>query len=140
MNFAVLGVNAHINFDLAHALIATWRHVAPDGDGPDSAQFHDYRLINDVFEMEMDGLREELDSIFSSGPDGAPWDVGANWLADLVVTIHPRPRVGRGEAGVEGGRLPGYLQGVRAPARLARDVPRGRRAPPAAAVLMSLPF
>jgi len=87
VNFAVLGVNAHINYDLAHALIATWRHVEPDGDGPDSAQYHDYRLINDVFEMEMDGLREELDSLLSAGPDGAPWDVGANWLADLVVTF-----------------------------------------------------
>lgn len=87
VNFAMLGVNAHINFDLAHALIATWRRIAPDGDGPDSAQHHDYRLVNDVFEIEMDGLREELDSLLSHGPDGAPWDVGANWLADLVVTF-----------------------------------------------------
>lgn len=87
VNFAVLGVNAHINYDLAHALIATWRHVAPDGDGTDTAQYHDYRLVNDVFEMEMDRLREELDSLLSNGPDGAPWDVGANWLADLVVTF-----------------------------------------------------
>jgi hypothetical protein len=87
VNFAVLGVNAHINFDLAHALIATWRHIEPDGDGPGSEQFHDYRLINDVFEMEMDGLREELDSLLSHGPDGAPWDVGANWLGELVVTF-----------------------------------------------------
>jgi uncharacterized protein DUF5995 len=87
VNFAVLGVNAHINFDLAHALIATWRHVAPDGDDTESAQYHDYRLINEVFKMEMDGLREELDSLLSHGPDGAPWDVGANWLADLVVTF-----------------------------------------------------
>jgi uncharacterized protein DUF5995 len=87
VNFAVLGVNAHINFDLAHALIATWRHIEPDGDGSDTDQFHDYRLVNDVFEIEMDGLREELDSLFSHGPDGAPWDVGANWIADLVVTF-----------------------------------------------------
>ncbi|GAA0899782.1 DUF5995 family protein [Pseudonocardia zijingensis] len=87
VNFAVLGVNAHINYDLAHALIATWRHVTPDGDGADTEQYHDYRLVNDVFEMEMDGLREELDSLLSNGPDGAPWDVGANWLADLVVTF-----------------------------------------------------
>lgn len=87
VNFAVLGVNAHINYDLAHALIATWRHEEPDGDGHGSAQYHDYRLVNDVFETEMDGLREELDSLLSHGPDGAPWDVGANWLADLVVTF-----------------------------------------------------
>jgi hypothetical protein len=85
VNFAVLGVNAHINFDLAHALIATWRHVEPDGNGPDTEQFHDYRLVNKVFELEMDRLREELDSLLSHGPDGAPWDVGANWVGDLVV-------------------------------------------------------
>ncbi|MCC2336378.1 DUF5995 family protein [Cellulomonas wangsupingiae] len=83
VNSAVLGVNAHINFDLAHALVATWRHVAPDGE--DAAQHHDYGLVNDVFQAEMDGLREELGSLLSHGPDGAPWDVGANWLSDLVI-------------------------------------------------------
>ncbi|MGH3586871.1 MAG: DUF5995 family protein, partial [Pseudonocardia sp.] len=85
VNFAVTGVNAHINVDLAAALVTTWRTFAPDGDGEGSAQFHDYRLINEVFEIEMDGLREKLDSMFSAGPDGAPWDVGANWIADLVI-------------------------------------------------------
>ncbi|MBF0689406.1 MAG: hypothetical protein IR158_16780 [Cellulomonas sp.] len=87
VNFAVLGVNAHINYDLAHALVATWRTVAPDGDGGGSAQYRDYLLVNDVFEAEMDGLREQLGSLLSQGPDGAPWDVGANWLSDLVVTF-----------------------------------------------------
>jgi hypothetical protein len=85
VNFAMAGVNAHINFDLACALVATWRHISPDGDGKDSAQFHDYGLINDVFEVEMDPLREVLDSLLSSGPDGAPWDRAANWIADLVI-------------------------------------------------------
>ena len=85
VNFAAAGVNAHINFDLSCALVATWRHMAPDGDGESSAQFHDYRLINEVFEMEMDPLREDLDSFLSAGPDGAPWDRGANWIADLVI-------------------------------------------------------
>jgi Family of unknown function (DUF5995) len=85
VNFAMAGVNAHINFDLSCALVTTWRHVAPDGDGENSAQYHDYRLINEVFEVEMDPLREDLDSILSAGPDGAPWDRGANWIADLVI-------------------------------------------------------
>ena len=85
LNFAVAGVNAHINFDLSCALVATWRHVAPDGDGEGSAQFHDYRLINNVFEVEMDPLREDLDSLLSAGPDGAIWDRTANWMADLVI-------------------------------------------------------
>jgi hypothetical protein len=85
VNFAVAGVNAHINFDLSCALVATWRHVEPDGDGDGSAQFHDYRLINEVFETEMDPLREDLDSLLSAGPDGAIWDRTANWMADLVI-------------------------------------------------------
>lgn len=85
LNFAVAGVNAHINYDLSCALVATWHHVAPDGDGHESAQFHDYRLINDVFEAEMDPLREDLDSLLSQGPDGAVWDRTANWMADLVI-------------------------------------------------------
>jgi len=87
VNFAVLGVNAHINYDLAHALVETWRAIPPDGDGPASAQHRDYLLVNDVFEAEMDALREQLGSHLSRGPDGAPWDVGANWLSDLVVTF-----------------------------------------------------
>ncbi|OZM81175.1 hypothetical protein CFP66_17515 [Pseudonocardia sp. MH-G8] len=85
VNFAVAGVNAHINFDLSCALIATWRHIAPDGEGEDGAQFHDYRLVNEVFEAEMDPLREDLDSLLSAGPDGAIWDRAANWMADLVI-------------------------------------------------------
>jgi len=85
INSAIAGVNAHINFDLACALVATWKHVDPDGDGPDSAQFHDYRLINDVFEKEMDPLREDMDSLLSQGPDDAIWDRTANWMADLVI-------------------------------------------------------
>jgi hypothetical protein len=85
VNFAIAGVNAHINFDLSCALVSTWKSVAPDGDGKDSAQFHDYQLINDVFEQEMDPLREELGSFLSRGPDGAFWDRGADWVADLVI-------------------------------------------------------
>jgi hypothetical protein len=84
VNFAVAGVNAHINVDLACALVATWRHLPPDGDEK-GRQYHDYRLINEVFEVEMDPLREDLDSLLSAGPDGAPWDRGANWIADLVI-------------------------------------------------------
>jgi hypothetical protein len=85
VNFAVAGVNAHINFDLSCAVLATWDHLPPDGDGKDSDQFHDYCLINNVFEQEMDPLREELGSWLSNGPDGAIWDRSANFVADLVV-------------------------------------------------------
>ena len=106
VNFAVAGVNAHINFDLACALVATWRHFPPD-EAEKGPQYHDYRLINDVFEIEMDPLREDLDSLLSAGPDGAPWDRGANWIADLVIRFtrdlawDEAERVWRGGAGPE---------------------------------------
>jgi hypothetical protein len=85
VNFAVAGVNAHINYDLAAALVSTWDHVSPDAGGPGSAQYRDYCAINDVFETNMDPLREDLGSLLSQGPDGAVWDRAANHLADLVI-------------------------------------------------------
>jgi hypothetical protein len=51
---AMLGVNAHINFDLALALIATWRELGP----PTGGVVHpDYLLINQIFYEEIPGLR-----------------------------------------------------------------------------------
>lgn len=85
VNFAVAGVNAHINYDLAAALVSTWDHVAPDGGGQKSAQYRDYCAINDVFETNMDPLRERLGSLLSQGPDNAWWDRAANHLADMVI-------------------------------------------------------
>jgi hypothetical protein len=50
---AMLGVNAHINFDLAMALIATWERLGPPGE-----HIHpDYLLINKIFYQEIPGLR-----------------------------------------------------------------------------------
>lgn len=52
---AVAGVNAHINFDLAFALVATWEQHGHNADG--SRQHRDYLLINDVFAREIPALR-----------------------------------------------------------------------------------
>jgi hypothetical protein len=50
---AMLGVNAHINFDLAMALIATWERLGPPGE-----HIHpDYLLINKIFYEEIPLLR-----------------------------------------------------------------------------------
>jgi hypothetical protein len=50
---AMLGVNAHINFDLAMALIATWERLGPPGE-----HIHpDYLLINKIFYEEIPSLR-----------------------------------------------------------------------------------
>lgn len=84
-NFAAAGVNAHINYDLSAALLRTWGRTNPDVDGRGRLQRLDYDKINDVFQAEMDGLREQLHTFLSEGPDGAIWDRGANWISDLVV-------------------------------------------------------
>ncbi|GAA3338397.1 hypothetical protein GCM10020358_18320 [Amorphoplanes nipponensis] len=51
---AMLGVNAHINHDLALALVSTWEQLGP----PDPDRIHpDYLLINQIFFEEIPGLR-----------------------------------------------------------------------------------
>lgn len=55
---AVAGVNAHINFDLAFALVATWEKLGHAADH--SPQHHDYLLVNDVFAEEIPGLRRRF--------------------------------------------------------------------------------
>ncbi len=52
---AMLGVNAHINHDLALALVSTWEQLgAPDDD---DETHPDYLLINKIFFEEIPGLR-----------------------------------------------------------------------------------
>jgi hypothetical protein len=71
--FAVAGVNAHLNLDLAAALVSTWEHVPPDDAGPDPAQYRDYCLLTDTVETAVDPLREDLAR------------TAAGHLADLAV-------------------------------------------------------
>ena len=67
---AMLGVNAHINHDLAIALIATWlEHGAPEGD-----LIHpDYLLINQIFYEEIPPLRRRYANRMQMRLD--PWSV-----------------------------------------------------------------
>jgi hypothetical protein len=53
--FAAAGVNAHVNFDLAFALLATLESQAAFPDEP-SPQYHDYDLVNQIFRHEMPKL------------------------------------------------------------------------------------
>ncbi|WP_238547305.1 DUF5995 family protein [Actinoplanes friuliensis] len=69
---AMLGVNAHINHDLALALIATWEQLGP----PDEDRVHpDYLLINKIFFEEIPDLRRRYST---------PWQLR---LDDLVGTL-----------------------------------------------------
>lgn len=74
--FAAAGVNAHVNYDLAAALLATW----PDFP-PNDLRHGDYDGVNDVFAARMEHLRELFGSALSRGP----LDDGANRLGDLLV-------------------------------------------------------
>jgi hypothetical protein len=60
---AMAGVNAHIDFDLAHALVETFkvRKLVP-GPGKQSLQLqrHDYDKINDIFFEEIPKLRRKM--------------------------------------------------------------------------------
>jgi hypothetical protein len=80
VQFAAAGVNAHINFDLAGALLDTWQAFPPN-----DTRHRDYEKLNDIFEARMDGLRETFNSLLSAGPDGAVWDRFANWACDLLI-------------------------------------------------------
>ena len=69
---AMLGVNAHINFDLAMALIATWERLGP----PAGDTVHpDYLLINKIFYEEIPGLRRRYST---------PWQLELDALAGTL--------------------------------------------------------
>ncbi len=78
---AMLGVNAHINFDLAMALIATWRQL---DTGPGDEVHPDYLVINKIFYDEIPGLRRRY---------ATPWQLDLDtlsgklddWSQDLLV-------------------------------------------------------
>ncbi len=54
---AVLGVNAHVNHDLALALVNTWRRLGYPGEGP---QHPDYLLVNTIFYQQIPVLRRRF--------------------------------------------------------------------------------
>jgi hypothetical protein len=49
LQFAIAGMNAHINNDLAHALVLTWREFGLE-PGHDSPEFRDYEKVNGILE------------------------------------------------------------------------------------------
>jgi hypothetical protein len=72
LQFAITGMNAHINNDLAHALVLTWREL-----GFDSAMRSDYDKVNDILksvEQDIKGplssdLIQEVDTAFGTTDD-----------------------------------------------------------------------
>jgi hypothetical protein len=81
VQFAAAGVNAHINYDLADALLATWKDFPPN-----PVRRGDFDKINDVFERHMDGLREDFGALAGSIEDnGSVLDRLANGISNILV-------------------------------------------------------
>ena len=85
MQFAVAGVNAHVNFDLALALVATWELTGP----PESTgkQHDDYLAINTVFRDEMAGLRHYFEDPLLRSLDTSTADRINNHFDDMLVVV-----------------------------------------------------
>ena len=127
VQFASAGVNAHINFDLAAALLNTWTDFPPN-----DVRHRDYDTVDATFARHMDELRQYYDAPFGSSMfDHTALDRISNVCSDLLVRATRAERLGRRDAGVE---RPGPGQGARADARRARrhHEPAAARAAPAA--------
>jgi hypothetical protein len=81
VQFAAAGVNAHINYDLADALLATWKDFPPN-----PARQRDFGKVNDVFDRKMDGLRQLYAAPFGDvSDDGSVFDRVSNAISSILV-------------------------------------------------------
>lgn len=97
LQFAIAGMNAHINHDLALALVATCDEFGVGLD-TDSAQHRDYIAVNEILEQVQDEIKErfttgivaDIDKTFGTVDDMvASWSVArardAAWTAAQVL-------------------------------------------------------
>ena len=76
LQFAVAGMNAHINNDLAHALVLTWRELDRE-PGHDTPEFRDYEKVNGILERVeaelkgplSDDLIRDVDTMLGTADD-----------------------------------------------------------------------
>ncbi len=80
---AMLGVNAHINHDLALALIGTWNELGAPGD---DLIHPDYLLVNEIFFEEIPPLRRGFSTAWQLDLDAfvGPLD---DWSQRMLVTV-----------------------------------------------------
>jgi hypothetical protein len=78
---AVLGVNAHVNHDLALALINTWHRLGHPGEGP---QHPDYLLVNKIFYREIPLLRRRFATAWQMEIDRCVGDLD-DWSQRALV-------------------------------------------------------
>jgi hypothetical protein len=104
LQFAFAGMNAHINNDLAHALVLTWGEL-----GLGDAQRRDYEKVNGILEQVEKDLKVPLSDAFIHEVDiafGKADDFLALWsIREARDQAWDRARVMRGVAGEELGGL-----------------------------------
>ena len=84
LQFAAAGVNAHINFDLPHAVLEVWE--GPQGPGPKNMAQHDtYQKVDQIFAGEMDNLRHKFETANEKQWDKGRLDKLLNLVGDLLV-------------------------------------------------------
>ena len=68
LQFAIAGMNAHINNDLAHALVLTWRELDMQ-PARDSPEFRDYEKVNAILERVEADIKGPLADDLIAGVD-----------------------------------------------------------------------
>jgi hypothetical protein len=82
---AMLGVNAHINHDLALALIGTWCETGAPEPG-DNYIHPDYLLVNDIFHEEIPLLRRSFSTDWQLELDAFVGGLD-DWSQRILVTV-----------------------------------------------------
>ena len=86
IQFAAAGVNAHVNYDLAFALIATWGQ-SPGGQVATASQHTDFLRINQIFAENMEALRQSYEGHVARMVDHSILAAANNWVDDLAVVV-----------------------------------------------------
>ncbi len=85
LQFAVAGVNAHVNFDLAFALVAACQSIgSPLGS---DTQRQDYQCLNQIFADQMTSLRHHFEDLVERTLDRSEVNVVNNTVDDLIVVL-----------------------------------------------------
>jgi hypothetical protein len=82
--FAVVGVSAHVNYDLPFALVETCKD---HGGLTDGTRHADYQHVNSIFAQEMKGLRYHFERYFARQLDTSYVSTVENLLSNVVVVL-----------------------------------------------------
>jgi hypothetical protein len=101
LQFAVAGMNAHINNDLAHALVLTWHNLDLE-PGHDTPEYRDYKKVNGILEAVeadikgplADPLVHDVDKLLGTADDFlALWSIRKAreeaWRRALIMRAMP---------------------------------------------------